>query len=413
MISRLCNNTLRKTFLVLVCIAITAGCAGLEGQSKPVAVPEIHPGILAGYLKPEVLPNSLALIPPPPAEGSAALALDEEVSRKNLALRDTPRWELAIEDANLMFPEAAGTFSCALGLPITEQETPHLYMLLRRTLADAGLSTYTAKNQYQRKRPFMKNNEPTCTPDEEAHLRKDGSYPSGHTAIGWAWALILTEIAPDRADAILARGRAFGESRNVCNVHWHSDVLEGRFMGAAAVARLHADPAFQAELKAAKAEYASVRTKGLKPTRDCQAEADALGHNSQPFYGEAEILQSWQGDYPVDQLKLLPEKQRQQATGFIDDAETFEGVWEAFKPGEAIPEIDFKTNLVLFVRNTQFFNRTRIGKVNVKNGVAEVLAMETMSAMPIEDKVAMSMVMVPRRGIKSIRTTDGQVMISN
>jgi acid phosphatase (class A) len=413
MISRLCNNALRKTFLVLVCLAITAGCAGLGGQSKPVTVPEIHPGILAGYLQPEVLPNSLTLIPPPPAQGSAALALDEEVSRKNLALRDTPRWELAIEDANLMFPEAAGTFSCALGLPITEQETPHLYMLLRRTLADAGLSTYTAKNQYQRKRPFMKNNEPTCTPDEEAHLRKDGSYPSGHTAIGWAWALILTEIAPDRADAILARGRAFGESRNVCNVHWHSDVLEGRFMGAAAVARLHADPAFQAELKAAKAEYASVRTKGLKPTRDCQAEANALSHNSQPLDGEAEILQSWQGDYPVDQLKLLPEKQRQQASGFIDDAETFEGVWEAFKPGEAIPEIDFKTNLVLFVRNTQFFNRTRIGKVNVKNGVAEMLAMETMSAMPIEDKVAMSMVMVPRRGIKSIRTTDGQVMISN
>jgi acid phosphatase (class A) len=413
MISRLCNNALRKTFLVLVCLAITAGCAGLGGQSKPVTVPEIHPGILAGYLQPAVLPNSLTLIPPPPAQGSAALALDEEVSRKNLALRDTPRWELAIEDANLMFPEAAGTFSCALGLPITEQETPHLYMLLRRTLADAGLSTYTAKNQYQRKRPFMKNNEPTCTPDEEAHLRKDGSYPSGHTAIGWAWALILTEIAPDRADAILARGRAFGESRNVCNVHWHSDVLEGRFMGAAAVARLHADPAFQAELKAAKAEYASVRTKGLEPTRDCQAEANALSHNSQPLDGEAEILQSWQGDYPVDQLKLLPEKQRQQASGFIDDAETFEGVWEAFKPGEAIPEIDFKTNLVLFVRNTQFFNRTRIGKVNVKNGVAEMLAMETMSAMPIEDKVAMSMVMVPRRGIKSIRTTDGQVMISN
>ena len=413
MISRLCNNALRKTFLVLVCIAIMTNCAGLEGQSKPVTVPEIHPGILAGYLKPEVLPNSLALIPPPPAEGSAALALDEEVSRKNLALRDTPRWKVAIEDANLMFPEAAGTFSCALGLPITEQETPHLYMLLRRTLADAGLSTYTAKNNYQRKRPFMKNNEPTCTPDEEAHLRKDGSYPSGHTAIGWAWALILSEIAPDRADAVLARGRAFGESRNVCNVHWHSDVVEGRFMGAAAVARLHADPAFLAELEAAKAEYASVRTEGLKPTRDCQAEADALSHNSQPLDGEAEILQSWQGDYPVDKLKLLPENQREQGIGFIDNAETFEGVWEAFKQGEAIPEIDFTTNLVIFVRNTQFFNRTRIGKVNVKSGVAEVLAMETMSAMPIEVKVAMSMVMVPRRGIKSIGTTDGQVMISN
>lgn len=276
MISYFCNTPLRKILLVLACIAITAGCAGFEGQSKPAAVPEIAPGILAGYLQPEALPNSLALLPPPPTEGSAALALDEEVSRKNLALRGTPRWELAIEDANLMFPQAAGTFSCALGIPITENDMPHLYMLLRRTLADAGLSTYTAKNHYQRKRPFMVNKEPTCTPDEEEHGRKDGSYPSGHTAIGWAWALILSEIAPDRVDAILARGRAFGQSRVICNVHWQSDVVEGRFMGAAAVARLHADPAFRAEMEAAKAELAAVRAKGLKPTRDCQAEADAL-----------------------------------------------------------------------------------------------------------------------------------------
>ncbi len=160
----------------------------------------------------------------------------------------------------------------------TEKDTPHLYMLLRRTLADAGLSTYTAKNKYQRKRPFMQNDEPICTPEKESSLRKDGSYPSGHTAIGWAWALILTEIAPDRADAILARGRDFGESRNICNVHWHSDVVEGRFMGAAAVARLHADPAFLAEVEATKAEVDAVRAKSLKPTRDCQTKADVLGH---------------------------------------------------------------------------------------------------------------------------------------
>ena len=106
----------RKILLVLACIVITAGCAGFERQSKP-AVPEIHPGILAGYLQLETLPNSLALIPPPPAEGSAAFALDEEVNRKNLALQGTPRWKLAAEDAELMFPEAAGTFSCAL-LPL-------------------------------------------------------------------------------------------------------------------------------------------------------------------------------------------------------------------------------------------------------------------------------------------------------
>lgn len=129
-------------------------------------------------------------------------------------------------------------------------------MILRRTLADAGLSTYAAKNHYQRKRPFMLNNTPTCTPDEEAVLRKDGSYPSRHTAIGWAWALILAEVFPNQADVILERGLQFGISRNVCNVHWHSDVVAGRMMGAAAVAKLHANTDFMIDLKVAKEEVA-------------------------------------------------------------------------------------------------------------------------------------------------------------
>jgi len=92
MISHICNAALRRILLVLACVAITAGCASFERQSKPAAVPEIHPGILAGYLQPEALPNSLALLPPPPAEGSAAHSLDDEVSRNNLVLRGTPRW---------------------------------------------------------------------------------------------------------------------------------------------------------------------------------------------------------------------------------------------------------------------------------------------------------------------------------
>src|ERR1035437_3907945 len=93
---------------------------------------------------------------------------------------------------------------------------------------------------------------------------------------GWAWALILSEIAPEQADAILARGRAFGQSRVICNVHWQSDVMEGRIMGAATVARLHADPTFRADLEAARKELAAVRAKNRKPVRDCKAEVDAL-----------------------------------------------------------------------------------------------------------------------------------------
>ena len=257
----------RTIVLALTCILLTVSCASFAPERS---------SNLRGYLPTEVLPNSLALIPPPPAEGSASLALDEVVSRNSLTMRGTPRWDLAVEDANLKFPQVAGTFSCTLNTPITEQDTPHLYALLQRTLEDAHLSTYAAKKHYKRVRPFVVNKEPTCTPKDETHLRNSGSYPSGHTAIGWAWALILSEVAPEQTDATLSRGRAFGQSRVICNAHWQSDVIEGRFVGAAAVARLHSDPEFRAAIVAAKAELAAVRSKGLKPLRDCEAEAKAL-----------------------------------------------------------------------------------------------------------------------------------------
>ncbi len=122
----------------------------------------------------------------------------------------------------------------------------------------------------------MVSGPPICTPEDEAVLRKDGSYPSDHTAIGWGWALILTELTPDRAEEILAPGRAFGESRNVCNVHWYSDVVAGRIVGAAAVARLHANEQFLSAMDAGRAEIDRARREGLSPTKDCVAEEAAL-----------------------------------------------------------------------------------------------------------------------------------------
>ena len=180
--------------LLLLAAALLAGCAGMH--AKPEPVPEIRPGILQGYLPREALPNSLTLLAPPPEAGSAAIALDEEVARKSVALRGSPRWALATSDADLHFPNATAIYSCALNAPITQEQTPYLYQLLRRALTDAALSTYAAKDHYRRTRPFVVNKEPLCTPGDQALLEKDGSYPSGHTTLGWAWALILAEISP-------------------------------------------------------------------------------------------------------------------------------------------------------------------------------------------------------------------------
>jgi acid phosphatase (class A) len=248
-----------------------------DGGALPPSFPELPPGSPKDYLDPTGLPDSLALLPPPPAPDSAAFARDEAAREAAEKLQDTARWSLAVSDADLHFPHAAGTFSCAADLPISKERMPHLYTLLGRAFIDVGLSTYLAKTHYMRVRPFAMHDGRVCTPADEEGLRKDGSYPSGHSAAGWGWALLLTELAPDRADAILKRGWEFGQSRVICNVHWQSDVDNGRVMAAATIARLHAVPAFKADLDAAKSEVEVARAEGAAPAADaCAAEADSL-----------------------------------------------------------------------------------------------------------------------------------------
>jgi acid phosphatase (class A) len=237
---------------------------------------QVTPASVAGYLPENALPDSLSLLPPPPAPGSAAQAQDDATAKAALSLFGSPRWLQATDDADLNFPQAAETFSCAVGVRVGAADTPRLYALLRRTLVDDGSATHAAKTKYQRARPFTVNAAPICTPDDAGYLRTNGSYPSGHSAVGWSWALILAEIAPERAAAIFARGLAFGESRLICNVHWLSDVTAGRLIASATVASLHDQPEFRADVAAARVEVAAARAQGLRPKRDCAREAAQL-----------------------------------------------------------------------------------------------------------------------------------------
>ena len=266
------NHAVRVGWVFLA-IWMLAGCACVTPPTSPDGLSGGRPGYVIGYLKPEQLPNSQTFLPPPPAAGSAALAADEEIYKMTRKLRDTPRWALAAKDADLTFPNAAATFSCALGIPISQEETPHLNMLIRRVRADASRANDKAKDLYKRVRSYVAHGDTSCVPKEK---HKDDSYPSGHSSIGWAWALVLAEIAPDRADAIFARGLAFGESRVVCGLHWKSDIEAGRIVGASTVSRLHLDPVFKAQLELARKEVEAARAAGAKSTLNCAAEAQTL-----------------------------------------------------------------------------------------------------------------------------------------
>jgi len=118
------------------------------------------------------------------------------------------------------------------------------------------------------------------------------------------------------------------------------------------------------------------------------------------------IVNKWDGDYPVSALKKLPRGQQKTSAGYIGDGAAFADVWKSFKPGEKVPKVDFRKNLVVFTRNVKFYNRKAITKVTLLDGTLEVQGIETMTSVPVTNKVAMAMAEVPRQGVKSLRAGD-------
>jgi putative lipoprotein len=124
---------------------------------------------------------------------------------------------------------------------------------------------------------------------------------------------------------------------------------------------------------------------------------------------DIKIFQQWQGLYPVKELSRLPEGQRDTSAGFIANPQDFARIWTSFKANEKAPEVDFQQHIILFVRNTQFLNSTRVFKVTLTAGLLEPLAIETRSAKPIGTEVYMALVEIPREGAKAVKCGDKQV----
>ena len=229
-----------------------------------------------GYLSPNEVRSSVALLPPPPAPGSDAMLRDEAARKAVLPLKGSPRYTLAAREANRSQANTVDAFTCALGTDISVRRTPRLYELLSRVRLDVRAASYLAKGQFKRPRPFVVHNAATCYAQDEAMERGDGSYPSARGAVGAAYALVLAELRPERANTILQRGRDFGQSRIICDQEWQSDVAAGWTIAKATVGRLDANAAYRADLETAQKEVNAELAAGVAPSRNCGPERLAL-----------------------------------------------------------------------------------------------------------------------------------------
>ena len=200
-------------------------------------------------------PSSLQILPPPPASDSATFAADRAVSEALFLHHDAKRWAQAKIDADKSSPEKVVlSFQGAFDLPMSQAKTPAIMQLIGMILKGKSKVTNSAKNYYNRVRPYVYYHHEAC----QYKKKRSGSYPSGHTTVGWAVALMLAEIYPERQNQILTRGYDYGQNRIVCGAHWQSDVHAGRVTGSALYAALHAKRPFQQLLEQAKAEVKSL-----------------------------------------------------------------------------------------------------------------------------------------------------------
>lgn len=123
------------------------------------------------------------------------------------------------------------------------------------------------------------------------------------------------------------------------------------------------------------------------------------------------IKQVWAGNLPLAALEDLPAAQRSAPIGYIDSADTFALIWQSLQDQPAVPEVDFDKELVVFVRNRDYFNAIRIGAVRLDGGVAEILAMETLTSRPITDMVGFSMAVVEKEGIEAVAAGEMRIEI--
>jgi acid phosphatase (class A) len=196
--------------------------------------------------------DPFSLLPPPPAaHGTEDLADRDEAYQ--VYLKRTPA-EVSLAKAEHKVTFAA--FSKAAGCDLKAGRYPKLDAIFLEVDAETKRVVDLAKAHWGRKRPFLDDPDRFPSP---ADPEKSAGYPSGHATRGIAFAMILSEIFPQRRDQIFDKGRLIGWTRVEAGVHTPLDIYAGRVLGQALGRAFLASPALQEDLAAARAEVAAAR----------------------------------------------------------------------------------------------------------------------------------------------------------
>ena len=202
-------------------------------------------------------PTGLAIINPPVFNTPSDYRYEGDLARYYYAksLRGTIQGKQATQDVNGYSDNMTKIFGEVLRIEASEETTPEIYKLFEMVRKRSVYEVGYVKMAYFRNRPFVELNEPTSVPKEEENYRYESSFPSGHSCLSWADALVLAEAVPERSRQILHRAYEFGYNRQITGYHWATDIEAARILACCLIARMHVEEDFRNQIQKARADY--------------------------------------------------------------------------------------------------------------------------------------------------------------
>lgn len=209
-----------------------------------------------GYLPDASLEADLGYKVPPAPDNKSEIGRLDLAGVEAAQTSNPSAYEEAYRDASAYaFDKLMVRFAPAAGTELSVEGSPILAHVLKLVLNDTGAYASLAKSANKRPRPYIEN--PSIVPCATDYLRAtdDASYPSGHATNGYAAALVLAEVMPERGAKLLIRGIRYGNNRVVCGVHHPIDVEQGRYLAVAIFTKLRENSAFREDVRCARQQY--------------------------------------------------------------------------------------------------------------------------------------------------------------
>ena len=203
--------------------------------------------------KPYLTPNEVdfaTLIPPPPSENSPQGKLDDQFildAQKNM----TPQ-----KMADIQHDFAQDVFVVGepvLGPNFNKEKLPMTAAFFAKVVKEAGAGVGPLKQKYKKVRPFQYDKN-IHTPENIAARSMGPTYPSGHSTTGAISAILLSQIVPEKRDALYERGWQYGINRVMSGAAYPSDWDAAHMIAELAVFQMEKNPDFQADFQSVKTE---------------------------------------------------------------------------------------------------------------------------------------------------------------